>query len=131
MIHFKIFETISRDLLENLNNIKNNTSFYVFQLSEWIDAVLNNSNKYDKLKVVFVYNNNDIILVAPLQIRTVYGCKELCWVSSDIIDYNSPIISKFFNYDDNNFKNIWKNAISIFIARKTNVNFVGQNGSIF
>ena len=111
MIHFKIFETISRDLLENLNNIKNNSSFYVFQLSEWIDAVLNNSKKFDKLKVVFVYNNNDIILVAPLQIRTVYGCKELCWVSSDIIDYNSAIISKFFNYDDNNFKNIWKKII--------------------
>ena len=55
MIHFKIFETINKDLLENLNNIKNNTLFYVFQLSEWIDAVLNNSNKSDKLKVVSVF----------------------------------------------------------------------------
>ena len=111
MIHFKIFETINGDLLENINNIKNNNVFYVFQLSEWIDAARNNSNKSAKLKVVFVYNNNDIILVAPLQIRTVYGCKELCWISSDIIDYNSVIFSKFFNYGDNNFKDIWKNII--------------------
>jgi CelD/BcsL family acetyltransferase involved in cellulose biosynthesis len=111
MIHFKIFETINGDLLEIINNIKNDNVFYVFQLSEWIDAARNNLNKSAKLKVVFVYNNNDIILVAPLQIRTVYGCKELCWVSSDIIDYNSAIISKFFNYDDNNFKNIWKKII--------------------
>lgn len=111
MIHFKIFETINKDLLESLNNIKNNTSFYVFQLSDWIDAVLNNSNKSVKLKVVFIFNNNDIILVAPLQIRTVYGCNELCWISSDIIDYNSAIISKTFNYDNINYKNIWKKII--------------------
>jgi CelD/BcsL family acetyltransferase involved in cellulose biosynthesis len=111
MIHFKVFEVVNKDLIENLNNIKNNKSFYVFQLPEWIDAVLNNSNKSNKLKFVFVYNSSDIILVAPLQIKKVFGCKELCWVSSDIIDYNGAIISKHFNFEDNNFKEIWKKII--------------------
>ena len=111
MIHFRIFETINKDLIENLNNIKKNTSLYVFQLPEWINAVANNSNNYDKLKIVFIYNDNDIILVAPLCVKSVYGFKELCWLSSDIIDYNNAIISNSFNYEDNNFKKVWEKII--------------------
>ena len=111
MIHFKVFETVNKNLIENLNNIKKNSSFYVFQLPEWIDAVLNNGSKFDKLKIVFMYDHNDIILVAPLQIRNVYKCKELSWISSDISDYNSVIISKIFNYDDSIFKKVWEKII--------------------
>ncbi len=112
MIHFKVFETMNEDLKKNLDNIKNDTSFSVFQLSEWINAVINNSSKSNKLKIVLMYNHDDIILVAPLQIKKVFGCKELCWVSSDIIDYNNVIISKLFNYENREFKKIWKKIIS-------------------
>jgi CelD/BcsL family acetyltransferase involved in cellulose biosynthesis len=108
MINFKIFEKIDKEFLENLNIAKNNNIFWVFQLPEWINAVINNSKNLYKLKIVFIYNGNDIILVAPLCIRMVYGCKELSWLSSDIIDYNSAIISDLFDYNDSNFKNIWK-----------------------
>lgn len=126
MIHFKIFETVNKDLLENLNNIKNNNTFYVFQLSDWIDTVLNNLNKSVKLKVVFIYNNNDIILVAPLQIRTIYGCKELCWISSDISDYNSVIISKVFDYESGNFKETWKKIIKV-LSNECDLVYLNKN----
>jgi len=112
MIHFKIFEAINEDLVENLNKIKKKTSLYVFQSSEWINAVVNNSNNYEKLKIVFIYDDNDIILVAPLCIKNVFGCKELGWISSDISDYNNVIISDLFNYNDNNFKKMWQRIIN-------------------
>lgn len=111
MIHFKIFETVNEDLLKSINNIIKKSSLYVFQLPEWIDVVTSNSNNFDKLKIVFIFNDNDIILVAPFCIRTVHRCKELCWISSEIIDYNNIIISNLFNYEDNSFKSVWKKII--------------------
>jgi CelD/BcsL family acetyltransferase involved in cellulose biosynthesis len=111
MIHFRVFENINQDLIDNLNYIKKKTSHYIFQSPEWIYVAASNLNNFDKLKIVFIYNHNDIILVAPFYIRTIYGCKELCWLSSDIIDYNNVIISDFFNYEDYNFKKLWKKII--------------------
>ena len=111
MIRYRIFETIDNQLIDEINKIRHDSFSYVFQMPEWIETVLHNLNKSNKLKVVFIYNNSDLILVAPLQIRMIYGCKELCWVSSDIVDYNSPIISKFYSYDNNNFKTVWKKII--------------------
>lgn len=108
MINYKIFEKIDKEFNESLNKAKINNIFWVFQLPEWINAVINNSTNLYKLKIVFIYNDNDVILIAPLCIRIIYGCKELCWLSSDIIDYNNAIISDFFDYKDNNFKNIWE-----------------------
>ena len=107
MIHFKIFEKINNELIENLKKKKNN-QLYLFQLTEWINVVINNSKNLYKLKIVFIYNYNDIILIAPFCIRNIYGCKELCWISSDIIDYNNAIISENFDYNDKNFLNVWK-----------------------
>jgi len=126
MIHFKIFETINWDLIENLNNIKKNTSLYVFQLPEWIDVLLNNLNSSDKLKIVFIYNHYTIILVAPLCIRSIYGCKELCWLSSDIIDYNNAIISDSFNYDDNDFKSLWEKIIKL-LSNECDLVYLNKN----
>ena len=83
MIHFKIFEKINNELIENLKKKKNN-QLYLFQLTEWINVVINNSKNLYKLKIVFIYNCNDIILIAPFCIRNIYGCKELCWISSDL-----------------------------------------------
>ena len=126
MIHFKIFESVNEDLLKNINNIKKKSSLYVFQLPEWIDVVISNSNNLDKLKIVFIFNDNDVILVAPLCIRTVYGCKELCWISSEITDYNNIIISDLFNYEDNNFKTVWEKIIKN-LSDKCDLIFLNKN----
>lgn len=111
MIHFKIFEELNKDLLERLKTIKNNSMLEVFQMPEWIESVVNTYHNLEKLKIIFVYDNDQIILVVPLCIHNIYGCKELRWISSDIIDYNSPIISKSYNFEDINFQNLWKKII--------------------
>jgi CelD/BcsL family acetyltransferase involved in cellulose biosynthesis len=111
MIHFKIFEELNKDLLEYLGNAKKNSLQEVFQMPEWIESIINSYRNLEKLKIVFIYDNDQIILIAPLCINNIYGCKELRWISSDIIDYNSPIISKSFNFEDINFKNLWKKII--------------------
>ena len=125
MIHYKIFENIDKDLIENLINLKKKSSLYVFQSPEWIEAVINNSNNFDKLKIVFIYNNDDTILAAPFCVKNVYGCKELCWISSDIIDFNNVIISEAFK-NDNNFKSVWKQIIKD-ISDKCDLIFLDKN----
>ena len=111
MIHFKIFEELNKDLLERLKTIKNSSMLEVFQMPEWIESVVNTYRNLEKLKIIFVYDNDQIILVVPLCINNIYGCKELRWISSGIIDYNNPIISKSFDFDLDDFKNLWKKII--------------------
>lgn len=126
MIHFRVFENINQHLIDNLNDIKNKNSHYIFQSPEWIYVAANNLNNLDKLQIVFIYNHNDIILVAPLCIRRIYGCKELCWLSSDIIDYNNAIISNFFDYDDYNFKKLWNKIIKV-LSSECDLVFLNKN----
>ena len=111
MIHFKIFEDLNDDLLKDLIKIKNNSLFYIFQSPKWLETTVYNFKKSSRLKIVVVYDSNEIILVVPLCIYNFYGCKELRWISSDIIDYNNPIISKSFDFDIVDFKNLWSKII--------------------
>jgi len=111
MMHFKIFDHFDDDLRKSLNQIKDDSFFNVFQLTEWIDTVINNSNDYNKIKIIFVFDGDNLILVAPLCIKNIYGCRELSWISSEILDYNNPIISKYFDFRNVDFKRLWKKII--------------------
>ena len=73
MIHFKIFEELNKDLLERLKTIKNSSMLEVFQMPEWIESVVNTYRNLEKLKIIFVYDNDQIILVVPLCINNIYG----------------------------------------------------------
>jgi len=113
MIHYKIFEDLNNDLLKELGKVKNDYLLHVFQLPEWLNSIVNTSREYKNLKVVVIYEKKEIILVAPLCIYNIHGCKELRWISSDTIDYNNAIISKSFNFDVIDFKNLWKEIIDV------------------
>ena len=111
MIHYKIFDNFEHSLIKNLKDVKNLFLFNVFQTSEWIDVIIKSYNKLENIKIVYVYSDSKIILVVPFCIKNICGCKELRWVSSDIIDYNNAIISELFDFDDVEFKNIWNEII--------------------
>jgi CelD/BcsL family acetyltransferase involved in cellulose biosynthesis len=111
MLNFKIFTELNKDLLEDLRKIENNSLLQVFQLSQWLEVIVNTQKNLKKIKIITIYCNEEIILVAPLCINNFYGCKELRWLSSDIFDYNNPIISKSFNYENIDFQNLWKRII--------------------
>ena len=111
MIYYKIFENFEDGLLKNLKELRKLYLFNVFQTPEWIDVVIKSYHKLENIKIIFVYSDSKIILVAPFWIKNICGCKELRWVSSEIIDYNNAIISEFFDFDDAEFKNIWNKII--------------------
>jgi CelD/BcsL family acetyltransferase involved in cellulose biosynthesis len=111
MIHYKIFKDFNNSLIHNLKKNRNEYLFSIFQLPEWLNTIVDASNKFNNLKVIVIYDNEEIILVAPLCIYNIYGCKELRWISSEIIDYNNAIISKSFNFEVIAFKNLWKKII--------------------
>jgi CelD/BcsL family acetyltransferase involved in cellulose biosynthesis len=112
MIHYKIFESIDDQLIAEIDRIKTLSFSYVFQQSEWIRTFVPFKKNLIKFKIVFIYKNQEIILVAPMCIKSRYGCKELGWLSSDIIDYNGLIISKTFNFKDILFIDLWKKIIN-------------------
>jgi CelD/BcsL family acetyltransferase involved in cellulose biosynthesis len=111
MLNFKIFTELNRDLLEDFRKIENNSLFQVFQLPQWLEVIVNAQKNFKKIKIIIIYYNEKIILVAPLCINSFYGCKELRWLSSDIFDYNNPIISKIFDYENIDFQNLWKRIV--------------------
>jgi CelD/BcsL family acetyltransferase involved in cellulose biosynthesis len=111
MIHYKIFENFEHSLLKNSKELRNLFLFNIFQTPEWIDVIIKSYNKLENVKIVYVYSDSKIILVVPFCIKNICGCKELRWVSSDIIDYNNAIISELFDFDDVEFKNIWNEII--------------------
>ena len=113
MIHYTIFETIDDQLIDEINKIKHDSFSYVFQMPEWINILIAYEEKQIKLKLVFVYSNSEVILIAPLCIKNKYGYKELSWLTSDIIDYNGIIISKTFDFKDKFFISSWKKIIKI------------------
>ena len=108
MIHYKIFDNFDHRLLKDLKELRKFYLFNVFQIPEWIETIINNSQNFENIKIIFVYSDSKIILVIPLFIKNIYGCKELRWISSDIIDYNNAIILELFDFEDLEFKNIWK-----------------------
>ena len=111
MIHFKIFQDLSDDLLKDLAKTKNNSLLYIFQLPKWQEVILHNYDKSTRIRIVVIYERNEIILVAPLCIYNICGCKELGWITSNIIDYNNPIMCKSFDFHIQDFQNLWKEII--------------------
>jgi CelD/BcsL family acetyltransferase involved in cellulose biosynthesis len=113
MISFKIFDTIDDQLIYEINKIKHDSFSYVFQMPEWINTLIAFEENQIKLKLIFVYSNSEVILIAPLCIKNKYGYKELSWLTSDIIDYNGIIISKTFDFTDKFFISSWQKIIKI------------------
>ena len=70
----------------------------MFQLVDWIKVLTEFSNNLVKLKIVIIYYEK-IICIAPLCIKNIEGCRQLSWLSSEIIDYNNVIFSNdYFSF---------------------------------
>ena len=93
MINYQILEEFNEKFFSEMKLNNNDLIFNLFQLVDWIKILTEFSNNLVKLKIVVIYRDEKIIFIAPLCIKNIGGCRQLSWLSSEIIDYNNAIFS--------------------------------------
>ena len=111
MIHYKIFEKFDEKIFAELKLNNSEYTQNIFQLDDWLKVTAETANELLNLRIVIVYNYEKIICIVPLEIKTINGCRQLSWLSSQIIDYNNAIFLKDYSYKKNNFIETWNNII--------------------
>ena len=110
MIELKLFNNL--DICEKQwKTFERNSNFTFFQSFNYIKNLTNIEN--NQLRVIFVYFNQELIAIYPLEIRKFFGIKILQWIGSNKSDYCNPIVSnKFIRIiDENKFKFIWNQVL--------------------
>ena len=73
----------------------------------WLEKQL--EYKYNiKNYTILVYENNELIMILPLNIKNQYSIKILSWSGFPFSDYNIPLIIKDLDISYEDFKMIWK-----------------------
>ena len=110
MIELKLFNDL--DTCEaQWRTFESNSNFTFFQSFNYIKNLINIEN--NQTKVIFVYFDQELIAIYPLEIRKLFGIKILQWIGSNKSDYCNPIVSnKFISIiDKNKFKSIWSQVL--------------------
>lgn len=107
MIKLKLHNDLDAECERDWKNFEKNSKYDFFQSCEYIKKVLTFSK--NKSKIVFVYFNQELVGILPLEIRNLYGFKVLQWIGNNRSDYCNPLLSKnFFNYfDEKKFLFLW------------------------
>ena len=110
MIELKLFNDL--DICERQwRTFELNSNFTFFQSFNYIKNLINIEN--NQIKVIFVYFDQELIAIYPLEIRKIFGIKILQWIGSNKSDYCNPIISNKFTrvIDKKKFKSIWNQVL--------------------
>ena len=112
MIKFKLFNHIETEC-ENEWRIFENQSYHnFFQSIDYVKNLVNFSK--NKLKIIFVYLDKELIAILPFEIRNFFGIKILQWIGNDKSDYCNPLISEKFikNFDNDSFIFLWNSLLN-------------------
>ena len=108
MYTFKIFENISQECEDILENKKNIFYSNFFQNIDYFKEIV--KVKEIKLKIIVIYYKKEVIAILPLEIRKFYLLKILQWIGTEYSDYCNPILSEDIqkNFNKKNFIDVWK-----------------------
>ena len=110
MIELKLFNDL--DVCEEeWRTFESKSNFTFFQSFNYIKNLINIENS--QIKIIFVYFDQELIAIYPLEIRKLFCIKILQWIGSNRSDYCNPIVSnKFIRIiDKNKFKSIWSQVL--------------------
>lgn len=111
MISYQILEEFNEEYFSEIKLKDNEHIFNLFQLVDWIKVLTEFSNDLVNLKIVIIYYDRKIICIAPLCIKNIEGCRQLSWLSSEIIDYNNAIFSNDYFSFKKELNEIWNKII--------------------
>ena len=81
MYTFKIFENISQECEDILENKKNIFYSNFFQNIDYFKEIV--KVKEIKLKIIVIYYKKEVIAILPLEIRKFYLLKILQWIGTE------------------------------------------------
>ena len=107
MYHYKIFNSITDECQKLWESTDNNSVSTFFQNIDYIKKLIQNKN--NKIKIIVIYSNNEILTILPLEIKKYFFINVLQWIGTEYGDYCNPILSNKFDstYDKNIFFNTW------------------------
>ena len=108
MIELKLYSYLDTECEKNWKIFEQNEKYGFFQSCDYIKNLLAFSK--NKLKIVFIYFNKELVGILPFEIKKLYGLRILQWVGNDRSDYCTPLLSKILiNYlDEKKFFFLWE-----------------------
>ena len=111
MIKLKLVKTLDQNSEEEWRKFELNSNYNFFQSIDYIKNLIMIFNC--KIQIIFLYFDNKLIAIYPLEIRNIFGIQILQWIGSNKSDYCSPIISNVYLkiVDKKRFKFIWSEIL--------------------
>ena len=107
----KILNSFSEELKDNWEEFESRSHHHIFQTYKWQKLWLEKQLEYKcniKNYTVLVYENNELIMILPFNIKKQYSIKILSWSGFPFSDYNIPLMIRDLDITNENFKVIWK-----------------------
>jgi len=102
----KIYKDVNVELKNIWLDLEKKSYNHCFQSYSWLIYLINffKKNKINfLLQIVLVKKDNVVVAILPLWIISQFGLKILRWIGNNFSDYNGPILSKGFCYEQNDF----------------------------
>ncbi len=111
----EIFDSFSEKLEICWKEFEKDSFHYIFQTFKWQKLWLEKQLEYEK-KITncttLVYENNELIMIMPFNIKNYLNIKILSWSGFPFSDYNAPLISKKKQFKKDDFKIIWNKILN-------------------
>ena len=111
-----IYNEFTNELVNTWKNFEKESDNYYFQNLDWQKFWFQQMIKYEKQKfsvhIIVVKNDNDILFILPMCVNKFLNVKILTWSGFPFSDYNSPLIKKDLNINEDDFYQIWKLILS-------------------
>lgn len=108
MIELKLYNYLDAECENNWKNFEQNEKYGFFQSCDYIKNLLALSE--NKLKIIFIYLNKELVGILPFEIKKLYGLRVLQWIGNNRSDYCTPLLSSnLINYlDEKKFLFLWE-----------------------
>jgi hypothetical protein len=128
MLKIEIFNKLDENLLKIWNEFedKNNLHFYssLYWLKKCTEAFKNK-----KIIIAVVFNDNEVVMIMPFQIKIRYHLKFLEWIGDEVVDFMGPIIDSRFDINKSDFIKLWTHLLKA--IEKVDIIFLNKQLKFF
>ena len=132
---YKVFNSFDDDMINEWKEFEKKSVSTIFQkfffVSNWQKTINKNYNR--KLFIIFLYNENKLILILPFIIKKILKIKTLEWIGEPFSDLNFPNIINDDKYIKENINYVLKKIFEEnkeyfeFVYLKKQINFLNKN----
>lgn len=138
-LKFKIYNNLDNEISKYWLELEEKSSISCFQNFNWFkiwDEVYRKNLPNYQIKIICVFENYIPVAIFPFQVEKKYNLNILSWAGIDKSDYFYPIIRDDFNFDKENFNNLFNriifkiNKIDLIVFRRQ-INYFNNNPNPF